>query len=247
MLCHQSDSMDMFKAVPVSLVSGTDASVGIPVAVLEGPRLRMIPLDVGLTETDSAASADGQLRAEPGSDELLDQLFKLSCVDQDLIRWMPFGPFGPHEAASHHAFLRSFARTPGRLMFIVRCKATNALVGFVGFLNASAGVSIEVGFIWAAAAFQGRRVAGEMTYLMMRYALGCCGFKRLEWKTHHLNAVSQKTALGIGFTYEGTFRKHMVSRGIVRNTLWYSIIDDEYEAVRAALEPKLAAAGPLAA
>ena len=43
-----------------------------------------------------------------------------------------------------------------------------------------------------------------------------------------MNIPSQKLALKIGLTYEGTFRKHMLIRGMVRHTLWYSITDDEF-------------------
>jgi hypothetical protein len=75
---------------------------------------------------------------------------------------------------------------------------------------------------------------------MMRHAFDDLGYRRLEWKCDALNAASRRAAARFGFTYEGTFRQHMVVKGRNRNTTWYSMLDREWPAVRAAFERWLA-------
>jgi hypothetical protein len=73
-------------------------------------------------------------------------------------------------------------------------------------------------------------------YLMMRRAFDELGYRRYEWKCDALNAPSRRAAERLGFTYEGTFRQHVVSKGRNRDTAWYSIIDGEWPLIRDALE-----------
>jgi len=51
-----------------------------------------------------------------------------------------------------------------------------------------------------------------------------------------MNAASRRAAERLGFVYEGTFRRHMIVQGRNRDTMWYSIVDEEWKVVRAALE-----------
>ena len=62
------------------------------------------------------------------------------------------------------------------------------------------------------------------------------GYRRYEWKCDALNAASRRAAERLGFTYEGTFRQHMVYKGRNRDTAWYSVIDSEWPRLRAAFE-----------
>ncbi|HEU4945503.1 MAG TPA: GNAT family protein, partial [Solirubrobacterales bacterium] len=62
------------------------------------------------------------------------------------------------------------------------------------------------------------------------------GYRRLEWKCNALNAPSRRAAERFGFTFEGVFRKHLVVKGRNRDTAWYSVVDDEWPAVRAGFE-----------
>jgi hypothetical protein len=41
----------------------------------------------------------------------------------------------------------------------------------------------------------------------------------------NLNEASMRAARRFGFTYEGTFRQHMVVKGRNRDTAWFSLLD----------------------
>jgi hypothetical protein len=51
-----------------------------------------------------------------------------------------------------------------------------------------------------------------------------------------LNAPSRRAAARFGFTFEGLFRSHMIVKGRSRDTAWFSIIEDEWPARKAAFE-----------
>ena len=66
------------------------------------------------------------------------------------------------------------------------------------------------------------------------------GYRRYEWKCNNRNEPSKRAALRFGFKYEGLFRQHQVVKGENRDTAWYSIIDSEWPARKAAFERWLA-------
>jgi RimJ/RimL family protein N-acetyltransferase len=99
---------------------------------------------------------------------------------------------------------------------------------------------IEIGHIWFAPALQRTRAATEAIYLLARHAFDDLGYRRLEWKCDSLNAPSRRAADRFGFTYEGIFRQHMITKGRNRDTAWYSIIDSEWPSRREAFEAWLA-------
>ena len=81
--------------------------------------------------------------------------------------------------------------------------------------------------------------ATEAMYLMMRHAFAG-GYRRYEWKCDQLNAPSKRAAERLGFTFEGVFRNAVVTKGRRRDTAWYSVIVEEWPAVRERLEAWLA-------
>jgi len=96
-------------------------------------------------------------------------------------------------------------------------------------LEASAGHRvIEIGSIWYSPALQRTRVATEAMYLLARNAFETLGYRRYEWKCNTFNEPSRRAALRLGFTYEGLFRQHMISRGRNRDTAWFSMLDHEW-------------------
>ena len=68
------------------------------------------------------------------------------------------------------------------------------------------------------------------------------GYRRYEWKCNALNAPSMRAAERLGFTYEGTFRQHMIVKGRNRDTAWFSMLDGEWPARKPAFERWLAPA-----
>jgi RimJ/RimL family protein N-acetyltransferase len=81
----------------------------------------------------------------------------------------------------------------------------------------------------------------EAKYLMLRHAFETLHCQRVEMKTDALNERSRAAMLRIGARFEGVVRKHgITAEGRVRDTAWFSIVDDEWPAVRAGLEAMLA-------
>jgi RimJ/RimL family protein N-acetyltransferase len=75
---------------------------------------------------------------------------------------------------------------------------------------------------------------------MARHAFEDLGCRRYEWKCNAENQPSRRAALRLGFTFEGIFRQHMIVKGRNRDSAWFSMLDSEWPARRAALERWLA-------
>jgi RimJ/RimL family protein N-acetyltransferase len=100
---------------------------------------------------------------------------------------------------------------------------------------------LEIGWTWIMPSAQRSAVNSEAKLLMLTYAFETLGCLRVEFKTDARNAASRAALLGIGASFEGVFRKHMLVRGGQRrDSAWYSITDDEWPDVRAHLEERLA-------
>ncbi len=57
---------------------------------------------------------------------------------------------------------------------------------------------------------------------MARHVFEDLGYRRYEWKCNALNAPSRRAAMRFGFTFEGVFRQHMITKGRNRDTTWFS-------------------------
>lgn len=100
---------------------------------------------------------------------------------------------------------------------------------------------VEIGWTWLGTAFQRSARNTEAKLLMLRHAFETWGCRRVEFKTSSTNAKSQAAMRRLGFVEEGTFRKWMVlADGSPRDTVWFSVIDDEWPARRAQLTALLA-------
>jgi RimJ/RimL family protein N-acetyltransferase len=158
------------------------------------------------------------------SEELVETLYQLSCVKDDLYKWMPYTI---DHKSSFEEHLNMWINQRKWEVYIIY-DDDDKVAGMVCYLNINDQFkTIEIGGIWVATEFQGKGLATRATLLLLNQAFER-GYRRVEWKTHHLNIASQKTALKIGFKYEGTFRNHMFYKNQSRDTLWYSIIDSEW-------------------
>ena len=95
---------------------------------------------------------------------------------------------------------------------------------------------VEIAGVLYAKTLQRTRAATEAIHLSMRYAFDDLGYRRFEWKCDSLNEPSRRAAARLGFTYEGRFRNHMVTKGRNRDTDWFSVTDAEWPEVSAAHE-----------
>lgn len=105
--------------------------------------------------------------------------------------------------------------------------------------------SVEIGWTWLHPSVWGSGANVEAKYLQLRHAFEAWGCRRVEWKTDAQNERSCRALEALGATFEGVHRKHMLVRdGESRDSAWYSVVEDEWPAVRAHLETRLAQGYP---
>lgn len=152
---------------------------------------------------------------------------------------LPYGPFAGQ--AEFTAWLEQRAATADPLFYAVVDAESMRALGMASFLRIEpAHGVIEIGHIWFAPELQRTRKATEAIFLLARHAFDDLGYRRLEWKCDSLNEPSKRAADRFGFTYEGTFRQHMIVKGRNRDTAWFSMTDGEWPSRKAAFEAWLA-------
>jgi N-acetyltransferase len=93
--------------------------------------------------------------------------------------------------------------------------------------------SVEIGWTWLAPTAWGTGANVEAKLLMLEHAFDRWGCRRVELKTDALNNRSRGALEALGATFEGIHRKHMLVRGGEnRDSAWYSVVDDDWPAVR---------------
>jgi RimJ/RimL family protein N-acetyltransferase len=149
--------------------------------------------------------------------------------------YLPYGPFTQFEEYRDWLVRDSLGDDPFRHTIIERRNGRAVGVASLMRIDHAAGV-IEVGGINYAPPLQRTPAATEAMYLMMRRVFDELGYRRYEWKCDSLNAPSRAAALRLGFRYEGLFRQATVYKGRNRDTCWFSILDSEWPALKAAFE-----------
>ena len=159
--------------------------------------------------------------------------------DPKLWDYLPYGPFDQRE--EFNAWLARHAADTDPWFYAIVDQATGAVDGILSLMSiVPAHGRIEIGHVTFGAAMQRTPKGTEAIYLLAKESFAL-GNRRLEWKCNGDNARSKRAADRFGFTYEGTFRQHMVVKGVNRNTAWYSIIDSEWPELQKAFEGWLAA------
>jgi RimJ/RimL family protein N-acetyltransferase len=149
--------------------------------------------------------------------------------------YLPHGPFARFE--EYRARLELDCLDEDRLVHAIIERRGGRAVGVASLMriDAATGV-IEVGGINYARPLQRTPAATEAMYLLMRRVFDELGYRRYEWKCDSLNAPSRAAAERLGFRYEGMFRQATVYKGRNRDTCWFSILDGEWPALKAAFE-----------
>jgi len=95
---------------------------------------------------------------------------------------------------------------------------------------------LEIGWTWIHPDFQGTGLNKACKFLLLQFAFETLQFNKVEIKTDAINQQSRKAILKIGAREEGVFRKHQVtSQGRVRDTVYYSILHDEWPAIKSGI------------
>jgi len=200
--------------------------------VLEGRFVRLEPLD--LSEHLEA------LHAISNGEAIRIGARETAAYDAEAVIWryMFNGPFA--NAAALGEALKGQIEAANGLALCVIDRTLGHPVGVVNYMNnVPSFLKIELGSIWYSPLAQRTNANLEATYLMLEHAFGL-GYRRVEWKCDALNARSRKSALRMGFQFEGIQEAHMIVKGRNRDTAWFRMLEWEWPAAKVALEKLLA-------
>jgi RimJ/RimL family protein N-acetyltransferase len=115
-----------------------------------------------------------------------------------------------------------------------------AVVGHTAFLSlAPDHARLEIGWTWYEASARGTWINPACKRLLLARAFDV-GARRVELKTHGLNLRSQNAMLKMGAQREGVLRQHTRTwRGDWRDTVFFSVLANEWPDVRAGLDARL--------
>jgi RimJ/RimL family protein N-acetyltransferase len=193
---------------------------------LDGDHVRLVPLEL----------------------DHLDELWEVAR-EESLWQWIPY-PVRTRDDLRDYIRAALESRAAGTsLPFATIERSSGRPVGSSRFGNiVPADYRTEIGWTWVGVPWQRSAVNSEAKLLMLDYAFTTWQCHRVEFKTDSLNEQSRAGLVGIGATFEGIFRNHMVTHtGRLRHSAWYSITDDEWPEVRRRLVARIAGGGREAA
>jgi len=161
---------------------------------------------------------------------------------EDIWRYMLYGTI--QSEADMRAWVEALLKYQARgtdLPFAVIHKESSRAVGATRYLEIRPEHrSLEIGGTWYTPEFQRTAVNSECKYLLLRHAFESLGCVRVQLKTDLLNERSQRAIERIGAVKEGVLRNHMIRPdGSLRHSVYYSILDAEWPAVKARLAEML--------
>ena len=128
------------------------------------------------------------------------------------------------------------------LPFVTIDRKENKIIGSTRFGNIDAhNRKAEIGWTWINPLWQRTNINTEAKLLMLTHAFETWNCVRVELKTDVLNEKSRNAMLRIGAKQEGILRRHIITdAGRFRDTIYFSIINDEWHEVKENLRAKLA-------
>jgi RimJ/RimL family protein N-acetyltransferase len=139
------------------------------------------------------------------------------------------------------AQIEGLRTAPAWLPFAQVLRETDRAVGVTCYLDIQPHNRVlEIGFTWIGKPWQGTAVNPESKYLLLQHAFETLGALRVQLKTDLRNIQSQAALSKLGAVREGLLRKQMVMPdGHQRDTVMFSITDDEWPEVSRALLERL--------
>lgn len=124
------------------------------------------------------------------------------------------------------------------LPFVTIDKESGRVIGSSRFGNIDPpNRKVEIGWTWITPAFQRTHVNSEAKLLMMTHAFEVWNCVRVELKTDVLNMKSRNAMLRIGAIEEGVLRRNQLTqRGRYRDSIYFSVLDTEWPAVKERLQ-----------
>ena len=132
----------------------------------------------------------------------------------ELWRWTVEWLDTPEKLRAYLAFAERSRDDGTQLPFVTVAQESGEVIGSTRFLNIDrANHRLEIGYTWVVPGRQRGGANLEAKLLQLTHAFETLGCRRVEFKTDSLNDKSRNALLGIGATFEGIFRNHMISQG----------------------------------
>jgi N-acetyltransferase len=178
-----------------------------------------------------------RVRLDPLSIEHLDALTAIG-LDPELWRWTLARNETPEDMRRYVETALAEQRAGQSLPFATVERASERVVGSTRFAAIErTHRRVEIGWTWIARPWQRTAVNTEAKCLMLRHAFEVWRCVRVELKTNAKNERSRRAILRIGAIEEGTLRKHQLNAdGRPRDSVYFSITDDEWPTVKQRLE-----------
>jgi RimJ/RimL family protein N-acetyltransferase len=169
---------------------------------------------------------------------------RLAAADAAVWRWMTAPAHEPEGFEPWLEATLAAAEEGTEAPFAILLRESGDPVGSTRFMTLRPEHrGLEIGWTWHARRVWGTGVNVETKLLLLAHAFETLGCMRVEFKTDARNERSRGALEALPARFEGIFAKHMLVRGgEVRVSAYYAITDDDWPAVRANLERRLAAA-----
>ncbi|MBX3511802.1 MAG: GNAT family N-acetyltransferase [Hyphomonadaceae bacterium] len=189
----------------------------------------------------AAALENAHARLEPFEERHRAGLAAAADADVGIFAHMPF-PIAARGYGAWFDYLRAEQEAGRWAPFAVF--AGGRIVGQSCYLTIRGkDAGVEIGGTWYRRAAQGTAVNPAAKLLLLGHAFAC-GAERVEFKTDALNTQSRAALTKLGATFEGVFRRQMRRPdGSMRDNAYFSVIREEWPALRARIEARLAAFG----
>jgi N-acetyltransferase len=166
-----------------------------------------------------------------------------AAVAPEMFQWMPVDMASSRDAL--HEWVSSTlaaAQAGHEVPYTILDRNSGRIMGSTRFLDLRLEhLRAEIGWTWVTRGAWRSGVNVETKLLLLGHAFESAGLRRVEFKTDARNERSRGALLALGAQFEGIFRKHMVVRdGGPRDSAYYSVIDDDWPAVKRALQARLA-------
>ena len=162
--------------------------------------------------------------------------------DDEVCRYLAWEP--PKSLDETLALVREANDAMARGQAVVYAQVWNATgraIGSTRLLDVRpADRQVEIGSTFLGRDYWRTPANTESKYLFLRHCFESLGCVRVALKTDGRNLRSQEAIERLGAVREGVLRRHMRIKGYQRDTVYFSILDDEWPAVKARLEARLA-------
>ncbi|CAG6398788.1 GNAT family N-acetyltransferase [Streptomyces cocklensis] len=178
------------------------------------------------------------IRLEPLTPDHLGDLFLAGGGDEEVWRWQG-GP-APRTQAELAERMRSVLEGPYVAFAVVHTESGRA-IGWTTYMDIdTADERLEIGWTWYGRAYWRSSVNTEAKLLLLTHAFEDLGMGRVQLKTDHMNLRSQKAIARLGAQREGVLRRHRLRPdGTWRDSVYFSILQDEWPAAKAGLVARL--------